>query len=162
MPLRYLAIATIIVVGVFVAVGAWWLYRPHKPLQVASVHASPAGPHYALPSPTGSTAPVSVVADWALSAVPECLSQVALTTGPLPYVKAHLPADAAPLARGTVLHYGDCTVRYGDATVRVLRGGDRLTVPPRATLYARGRTLYLLYSDRRGNQLREYAPSDMP
>jgi hypothetical protein len=160
--LRYLAIATVIVVGVFVAVGAWWLYRPHKALKVASVNASPAGPHYALPSPTGSSVPVAVVAGWALSAVPECLSQVSRTTGPLPYVRAHLPADAAALAPGSVLHYGDCTLHYRGTTVRVLRGKDRLTVPPRATLYVRGRDLYLLYSSRSGNELREYAPSDMP
>ena len=160
--LRYLAIATVIVLGVFVAVGAWWLHRPRKPLQVASVNASPAGPHYALPSPTGSSAPVTAVVDWALSAVPECLSQVSLTTGPLPYVKAHLPATATALAPGTILHYADCTLRYDGSTVRLTRGSDRLTVPPRANLYMRGRRLYLLHRDKHGNQLREYAPSDMP
>lgn len=160
--LRYLAIATVIVVGIFVALGAWWLYRPHKPLQVASVQASPAGPRYALPSPTGSSAPVRASGDWALSGVPECLTQVALTTGPLAYVRSHLPVDAAQLPSGSVLHYGDCTLRYAASSVTVARGSDRLTVPPHATLYARGRQLYLLYSDRRGNELREYAPSDMP
>lgn len=161
--LRYVAIATVLVLAVAIVVGAWWARMPHKPLQVASVTASPAGPRGASSENGNRVAmPAVVSADWALSAAPDCLDELSIARGSVAFVRKYLPNGARELPAGTTLHYGDCTLRYDGRAATLLRGKDRLTVPAPSTLYADGNRLYLLHREPVGAQLRAYGPSDIP
>lgn len=95
-------------------------------------------------------------AGWALSALPECFTQIEKVTGPPKYVLARLPKGAAMLYPGTTLQAGDCRVAVTKDTVVVHRGPDRLQVPPIARLYRAPGTLSLLRSADNGYELRVY------
>lgn len=98
-------------------------------------------------------------AGWALSALPECFTQIEKVTGPPKYVLARLPAGASMLYPGTALSVADCRVTVTKNTVVVRRGEDRLQVPPIARLYRAPGTLSLLRSSGGGYELRIYKTS---
>jgi hypothetical protein len=159
---RYFAIATVLVVGLGIVVGDWWVHRPQKPLTIKSVHASPLAPHG--PNSVSSPAhphPFIAQANWALSALPECFAVLDLARGPRAFVRAHLPKDATPLAAPITLHYADCAIEYNGHTVVVRRGADRLTVPPPVQVYESPGHLFLLREAGDYAELRSYAPSKM-
>ena len=101
-------------------------------------------------------------APWALSALPECFVQESRTTGPLPFVMAHLPKGAMRVLPGRTVTAADCSVFVKGDEVWVWRGKDRLRVPPPSQLYASGNlgaggTLALLQGGGRGFDLRVYS-----
>ena len=154
--LRYLVLATVIVLAIATAV-AGWVNRDAIRIKIASVYARVS------PKPQPSTAPgagpskgLRGDAPWALSALPECLIQTSESTGPLPYVLGHLPPAAAPVAEPATLRYGDCTIEVAGGEAFVRRGDDRFRIPPRVRFYRGRGVLALLRTGPNGNELRVY------
>ncbi|MFN2448369.1 MAG: hypothetical protein ABR508_01060 [Candidatus Baltobacteraceae bacterium] len=140
----------------FVA-AAGWVNRDRIRLKIASVYASvppkASQTHRPLPRPHTN---VAGDAPWALSALPECFTQVAKTTGPPPYVLAHLPAGLAMERDGARLKVADCALRVAGDAIFVHRGADHLRIPPPARLYDGPGQTAVLRSDAGGYELRVY------
>jgi len=154
--LRYFAIATVIVLAIVVFATAWThrdliririaptaLPVPPKPGDAIAAHGSP-------------NVPISGDAPWALSALPDCLIQERNARGPISYVRAKLPRDARPIAPGTELVLGPCTISVGNGEIRVQRGPDRLRIPPHVTLFRSDEGLALLRTTGKTAELRVY------
>lgn len=157
--LRYFALATVIVFAVAIA-AAGWVNRNAIRIKIASVYLR------VTPKPQGSNVPgpapsrgLGGDAPWALSALPECLTQISETTGPLAYVVRHLPAGARPVAPPATLRYADCTIELSGDEALVTRGNDRFRIPPRVRFYRASGTLALLHAGSDGNDLRVYEPT---
>jgi hypothetical protein len=155
--LRYYAIATIVVLTIAVAVTAWSTGNLMRFHLASSKHAMP--PQH-LRLSEGAAAPgggeVTGDAPWALSALPECFAQRQETTGNAADVRAKLPAGARPIPAGTRLAFGSCTIFVRNGELLVVRGADRLRIPPRATLYRIGRSLALVRTSGKSAVLRTY------
>jgi hypothetical protein len=157
--LRYLLISTVIVFTVAIVV-AGWMNRDLIRIKIASVYA-PVSPK---PGPWNpierrSSVPLRGDAPWALSALPECLTQVSETTGPPAYTLAHLPSGSLPVQPPATLRYGDCTISVSDDEAFVSRGADRYRIPPKVRFYRTPRTLALLHAEAGGTELRVYQPA---
>ncbi|HEV3153900.1 MAG TPA: hypothetical protein VGZ02_08865 [Candidatus Baltobacteraceae bacterium] len=160
--LKYLLIATVLVV-VAVSIVAAYANRQQLALKIKSVYV-PVTPKPVTPFAEGARRNGAFTGEgtWALSALPECFTQISRTTGPLSYVLEHLPRGAVRVSPGTTLAAADCRVFVHNGSVWVWRGMDRLRVPPPARLYqAPGsggvRTLALLQGWRSASDLRIYA-----
>jgi hypothetical protein len=155
--LRYLVLSAVIVLGFAVLVTAW-ANRELIRIKIASVYARvPPKPEAAAPV-TGTAAPFEGDAAWALSALPECLTQVSESRGPLGYLVAHLPAGARAVAPPAVLSYGDCTISVAGDEALVRRGADRFRIPPHVRFYRTAGLLAVLRQGASGNVLRIYQP----
>lgn len=98
---------------------------------------------------------------WALSALPECFTQLTRTTGPRTYVLQHLPKNAVRVPAGSTIDAADCRVFVHGGDVWAWRGKDRLRVPAPARLYevpgaANQRMLALLQGSANAFDLRVY------
>jgi hypothetical protein len=156
---RYLLLSTIIVFGVAVVV-AGWTNRDLIRIKLASIYAhSPAKRAAAAGFERATTAPLSGDAPWALSALPECLTQSSESHGSLAYVRAHVPGGAVPIVPPATLVYGDCSIRIAGDEAFVQRGADRLRIPPRARFYRAGDSLVLLREAAQSVELRVYEPA---
>ncbi|HUA09583.1 MAG TPA: hypothetical protein VMA98_09935 [Candidatus Acidoferrales bacterium] len=142
---RYFAIATVIVLAIVVTVTA--RTRLGLPGHLNFWKAT------APPPPAEN---VFGNAPWALSALPDCFVQRSETTGSAAYVRAQLPAGAQPVAPGTRLTFGPCTIFVRRGELLVDRGSDRLRVPPETRLYRFDDSLALLRDTPRSNELRIY------
>ncbi|MDQ2991843.1 MAG: hypothetical protein M3R30_03340 [Candidatus Eremiobacteraeota bacterium] len=160
--LRYFAIASVLVVGTFVGVAAWWLSQPHRDVTIKSVPVTMA-PRPAPPGGRTGLGTSGFLADapWALSTLPECLTQVSVARGPIAFVRSTLPAGAEAIASPATLVYRDCRLSLGDAGVLVRRGPDTLRVPAPVRLYRMGTRLFVLHLEGKRAQLRTYVPSKM-
>lgn len=98
-------------------------------------------------------------APWALSALPECLSQTSVTRGHLAYVRAHVPPGVQPVVAPASLRYGDCTIRISEQTADVLRGYDRFHIPARVQFFTAPGVLAVLRTQDDTAELRTYSPS---
>ena len=142
--LRYYAIATVIVLAIAVVATAW-SNRDFMRFKLGETNHSAPPPHVSSVQSSSSEArAVRGDAPWALSALPDCFVQRSESTGTLAYVRARIPVGEQPVAEGTRLAFGPCTIFVRDDEVLVDRGADRLRVPPRATLYRAGSSLALL------------------
>ena len=160
---RYFAIATIIVLAIFVAATAW-TYRDAIRVRIAPTGV-PAPPKAQDETSGGGRPDVPLAGDapWALSALPDCATQGLSARGPFAYVRAKLPRDAVAIAPGTTFAFGACTILVGNGEVRVQRGFDRLRIPPLATLYRTGDGLALLRRTGKSGELRVYErPTNQP
>ena len=157
--LRYFGIATIIVLAAVMVI-AGWVNRDLIRIKIASVYA-PVPPKPQPPNAAGRARNLALGGDapWALSALPECLIQTSESTGPLWFVRAHLPAGAVAVVAPASLKYGDCTIFIVDDEAYVRRGDDRLRIPPRVRFYRSPGVLALLSESSRGNVLRVYQPA---
>ena len=157
--LRYLVLATIIVLGIAMAV-AGWVNRDVIRIKIASVYLRVRPKPQASNAPgAGSSKGLRGDAPWALSALPECLIQTSETTGPLEYVLRHLPPGAAPVAEPATLRYGDCTIELAGGAAVVRRGDDRFRIPPHVRFFRASGVLALLRVGSNGNDLRVYEPT---
>lgn len=157
--LRYLLLSTLIVFGI-AAIIAGWVNRDLIRIKIASVYARVhAKPGNAQSYSASNAAPLRGDAPWALSALPECLTQVSESTGSAPYVRAHLPRGATPVTPPATLRYGDCSITISGEEAVVRRGADRLRIPPRARFYEAGAYLALIRETPQGDELRVYEPS---
>ncbi len=143
--LRYLAIATVLVVGTFVAVTAYHTYALHIRVQGGRATMSPKPNASQTPSRPQARG-LRGDAPWALSALPECLVQVQEWRGTASFVRAHLPSGAGAIVPPAVLRYGDCTIFVSDRQAVVHRGEDWLRIPPTAFFYRTAESLALLRS----------------
>ncbi len=156
---RYLILSTVIVVGVAVLATAWAnrdLIRIKIGSAYAHVRAKAGG---AGTAPRGPSAALHGDAPWALSALPDCLTQVSESSGPASYVRARLPRAAAPIVPPASLVYGDCTITIAGDQAYVRRGADRLHIPPSVQFYRAPGLLALMREDSHGAQLRVYEPA---
>jgi hypothetical protein len=155
---RYLLISTVIVFTIAVVV-AGWINRDLIRIKIASVYAHvPPKPGSANPVETANPVPLHGDAPWALSALPECFVQLSVTTGPRPYVLAHLPAGSVAVDAPASLTYADCSISLHGDRADVVRGEDRFRIPPHVELYRTPETLSLLRRDASGLELRVYQP----
>jgi hypothetical protein len=157
--LRYLALSTVIVVGIAVG-GAAWVNRDLIRIKIASIYVrTPSKPGAAL-SREGAPAPaLHGDAPWALSALPECLIQTSESNGSLEYVRGHLPPGSVAIVPPATLVYGDCSIRITGSEAYVRRGSDRLRIPPHAQFYRAEGLLALIHETPQGAELRVYEPA---
>lgn len=160
--LRYLLIAAVLVVCTVAGVATWWLSQPHKPLTIKSVPVTMA-PRPAPPLGKIGLGSNGFLADapWALSTLPECLQQVSESTGPIAYVRGHIPSDATEVVPPAVLTYRDCHIAITTHGAIVRRGPDTLRVPPPLRVFRRGSALFVMHVEGAYAQLRSYTPSNM-
>lgn len=154
--LRYYAVATVLVFAVAIAITAW-SNRDLIRIRLASTNLR-VPPKPADPYGTGARSNGALRGDapWALSALPDCLRQRQKTTGPEAYVAAHLPAGMAPVAPGSTLVYGPCTISVAGGEAWVTRGPDRLRIPPNVQFYRAPGVLALVRSSGSNYELRIY------
>lgn len=157
--LRYLLLSTVIVFAVAIVV-AGWVNRDLIRIKIASVYARVA------PKPGPPNAPereresaLAGDAPWALSALPECLTQTSESRGPVRYVLARLPKGAVPIVPPASLVYGDCTIQIVGDEAYVNRGHDRLRIPPRVRFYRTADSIVLIRDDQESAELRVYEPA---
>lgn len=86
--------------------------------------------------------PVEGEAPWALSALPECFTQLTRTSGPRAFVAHAMPRGARIVVPPAKLRVADCELALRAAVVTVTRGENVLTVSG-ARLYVAGETLVL-------------------
>lgn len=91
----------------------------------------------------GTPPPLRGNAPWALSALPECFHPDSSRSGTPAFARARFPAAAVLVPSGRRLRVADCTLEVGSGTAVVVRGDNRLVVPPVARFYTAGRTLIL-------------------
>ena len=139
---------------------AGWVNRDLIRIKIASVYA-PVSPKPAGPDEAGraTAAPLTGDAPWALSALPECLTQISESTGSWAYVRAHLPAGAVAIVPPATLHYGDCSVTITGGEAYVRRGNDRLRIPPRVQFYRAHDILAMIRGTPQTVELRVYEPA---
>ena len=139
---------------------AAWANREAIELRIRSVNVNvspkPAPPNSFAPA---TPPPLRIVAPWILSALPGCFAQISDTTGPPPYVRAHLPAGSTQVAPSTRLAYGDCVILVRREDAFVWRGNDRFYIPPHVRFYTAGASVALLRDDGVGMDLRVYQPA---
>ncbi len=100
---------------------------------------------------------VDALGVWALAAQPRCFEEVEKSTGSQAYVKAHLPPQARRISSGRTLVFGSCRITIDGGSIIVVRGDERITVPPPAELYQTASRLYLLARGAAGGpELRAY------
>ncbi len=131
--LRYFIIATIIVVGIFIAAAA--LHEAESRFRATSGHGHPARSAMIATRDGRGNAAVRGDAPWALSALPECMIQTTEGKGSLRTLLAHLPHNAQEIVPPATLHYSDCTLSISGDQALVSRGEDRLRIPPVARFY---------------------------
>ena len=155
--LRYYAIATVIVLAIAVAVTAR-SYGNFMRFRMAASKRTAAPQHLRVSGGAGGSSAQNVTGDapWALSALPDCFVQSSERTGSVAYVRAAIPARAQPVADGSRLSYGSCTILVRKSELLVDRGSDRLVVPPRAELYTSGHSLVLVRTTGNSAVLRTY------
>lgn len=157
--LKYLAVSTVIVFGVAVVVAAW-VNRDLIRIKIASVYARVAPKAGGKLHPAGGPAAgFSGDAPWALSALPECLTQVSESTGSEKYVRAHLPVHLRAVIPPVRLSYGDCTIAIESDQAFVRRGSDRFHIPPSVAFFRSGGELAMIRRSRTGVELRVYEPA---
>lgn len=157
--LRYLLLSTVIVLVVAVVV-AGWMNRDLIRIKIASVYAHAPSKRGAFAGLEHATAaPLFGDAPWALSALPECLTQTSESRGSVAYVRAHLPAGAVRIVPPANLVYGDCSITIEGDEAYVRRGVDRLRIPPRVLFYRAEDQLVLVRQATDGNELRIYEPA---
>jgi len=157
--LRYLILSAVIVLGVAV-LAAGWANRDLIRIKIASVYARvPAKPGGSGAPARGQSSALGGDAPWALSALPECLTQVSESSGPANYVRSRLPRGAAAIVPPATLVYGNCTITIAGDQAYVRRGPDRLHIPPSVRFYRASGLLALMRQGSHGAELRVYEPA---
>jgi hypothetical protein len=157
--LRYLAIATLLVVGTIVV--AAHFTRSGKPLEVASVRATgtPSAPRSEAPATSAHAGGVVGNAPWALSALPECFVQVLAAHGTYAFARSKLPTAMQPILPGSRLQSDDCILHVRAHSGVVDRGTEQLVIPPDAHFFRSSSQLALLRKTGSLGELRLYRVS---
>jgi len=157
--IRYVALAAAIVVGSVVLVTSWQR-RDLIRINIAPT-TLPAAPKPADSTGRGTRPDVAFLGDapWALSALPGCLEQIQVTTGPIAFVRAHVPPGATPVVPPATFSYGNCTISVAGDEAYVRRGNDRFHIPPVVRFYRGPALLAVLREGGSGNELRVYLSS---
>lgn len=148
-----------IVVGAAVLATAW-VNRDLIRIRIGGTHVrAPAKGGAANSWAHGTSAPLHGDAPWALSALPECLTQTSESFGSASYVRAHLPEKAVRIVPPATLVYGDCTITIAGEQAVVQRASDRLRIPPHVVFFRAPGLLALVRETPHGAQLRVYQPA---
>ena len=148
-----------IVLGIGVLAAAW-ANRDLIRVKIASVYARVAPkPGASSPVSSGAVASLSGDAPWALSALPECLTQVSKSSGSRRYVRAHLPRGAVRIVPPARLSYGDCTISIDGDEAFVRRGADRFRIPPSVQFYRARGEVAMMRETAASVELRIYQPA---
>ena len=110
------------------------------------------------PEAAGTAAPAGALrgdAAWALSALPDCARQHSEDRGKPERIAAMIPHGAVPV-EGHV-SAGPCSLEVSRDGIRIVRGSDRLRIPPPARLLQYGDRYYLYTQDRNAATLRVYS-----
>jgi hypothetical protein len=94
---------------------------------------------------------------WVLSALPECFAQQSSLVGTTRALTFDVPPARERIAPGTTFRQANCVVTVREHDVVIVRGGDRLRVPPEARLYRTPKGLALVYEHGGRAQLRIYS-----
>jgi hypothetical protein len=150
--------SAVIVLGIGVVVAAW-VNRDLIRIKMASVYAHVA-PKPGASSPASSAAISSMSGDapWALSALPECLTQVSKSSGSRRYVRAHLPRSAVRVVPPARLSYADCTISIDGDEAFVRLGADRFRIPPSVQFYRARGEVAMMRETAASVELRIYQP----
>ena len=156
--IRYLAIASALVIAFLVIVTA---LQPKSGGDAARTrYATATGtPGPAQRDLDAHPTPVAVQgeAPWALSALPECFTQLASRSGPAAYARTRIPRDARRVSGESTLHVVDCTLEVRSDWAVVERGENRLLIPGIARFYVAGNRLILDRAQARHEDVRVYA-----
>jgi hypothetical protein len=154
---RYLALATILVLAVLLAVAS----IRNRPGAGGGHPLYQTGQGTPGPPQTGgfdrTPLPVTGPAPWALSALPECFRQVSSRAGPPAFARAGFPQAAKLVEAPATLHVADCTLAVAADSVTVRRGENVLVIPPVARLYTDAGGLILDRRDGSSEDVRVYA-----
>ena len=149
---RYYVAATAIVAAFLFVIS---LHREGPPdLRVSG--RSSGTPSPARSESTGGDGRGNVVGDapWALSALPDCARQHFATRGTAAEVRAKIPA-AATVVQGEIVA-GPCSITVTPRGIVVVRGLDRLRIPPPAQLLHAGDRYYLYRRSGERAEVRAY------
>lgn len=150
--------STVIVLAAAVLVAAW-VNRDLIRIKIASVYARVAPkPGAGSHTPQAVPAAFSGDAPWALSALPDCLTQVSESTGSTSYVRARLPRGFTRVQGPAHFSYGDCSIAVEPDRAYVRRGDDRFVIPPHVQFYRNGERLAMIREDANSVELRVYDP----
>ncbi|MFZ0681973.1 MAG: hypothetical protein WA304_13345 [Candidatus Cybelea sp.] len=156
--IKYLAMSAVIVLGIGVVVAAW-VNRDLIRIKMASAYAHVAPKPGASSSVAGGVvASMSGDAPWALSALPECLTQVSKSSGSRRYVRAHLPRSAVRVVPPARLSFADCTISIDGDEAFVRRGADRFRIPPSVQFYRARGEVAMMRETPASVELRVYQP----
>lgn len=139
---------------------AGYANRDRIRLKIASVYAS-VPPKAVQPARSSAHALGAFTGDapWALSALPECFMQLSKATSREgAYVLSRLPQGVTAIRSPQSLHFADCALEVRGNEVLVLRGPDRMRIPPPVRVYvnASQTRLALLRTGTDGYELRVY------
>jgi hypothetical protein len=161
--MRYLGIATLIVIGLLVLLTK--LPREsagsNGDVRYSSSSATP-GPAQNADRPAAPPGPVSGDAPWALSALPECFHQVSQRSGTPEFARAEFPRGARLVAPGLRLRVADCTLDVARDSAVVVRGENRFVVPPAARFFVAGSHVVLDRTAGGRVEVRVYAVRGQP
>lgn len=153
---RFYLIATLIVVAIGSVVFAHRLatLRDFDVRAQASGTPTPTrGGGDAVPTPSAT---FSGDGPWVLSALPSCFVQQSSIVGTTAQLTYDVPPASERIPPGTTLHRGSCTLRVREHDIWVIRGSDRLRVPPEARLYRTKKGLTLVYERDGRMEIRVY------
>lgn len=156
--IRYLAVATALVIGALVIATA--LAPKGGGSGDRTKYATATGtPGPAQHDVASHQMPLAVTgeAPWALSALPECFKQLASRSGPPAYARTKIARDARRVSEKMTLTVADCTLDVKHDSAVVTRGENRLTVPAVARFYVAGDHLVLERLEARHEDVRVYA-----
>lgn len=160
--LRYYIFATFFVL-IVVTIVTSGMHRFGVKIKNVSVHASIPPPWLSLRDALkAEKLPFRGDAPWALSALPECFTQLSESKGNYAYAHAHLPAKRQRLQAGAQIAVHNCRIEVRKSDILVLRGPDRLRIPPPVRLYAQGTHLWVLRKTKDGATLRSYGRANTP
>ncbi|MGH7660599.1 MAG: hypothetical protein ACRENA_06755 [Vulcanimicrobiaceae bacterium] len=148
----YLAATILVAVFIFAIT-----LRRHQQAELrvsASPSGTPSAPRSQTPSSPGLTA-VRGDAPWALSALPDCAHQYSETRGTLAFVTRAIPHGATAVSGH--LQAGPCSIDVVPSGILIVRGKDRLRIPPPARLLYEDGRYYLYEHDRKDAVLRVYS-----
>ncbi|MBC5798992.1 MAG: hypothetical protein GIX03_09275 [Candidatus Eremiobacteraeota bacterium] len=165
--LRYFAVASALVVAFIVAVTAFDVGGPPANGRSRYVTATGTpGPPQHEPDVARTPEAVTGFAPWALSALPECFTQMREVRGPAAYVRSRIDAALVAIPVGRELRSGDCiVVRRGPGQLDVTRDPDVALIVAGVTAFLtergawdapRTRTLLVVVRSGPGLVLRRY------
>lgn len=87
---------------------------------------------------------------WVMSSLPDCFRERELIRGSVAELRPKFPPTTQRVRSSSVVQWGECTIDVRSSDLLIVRGADRLRVPPQASLYrdASGLTLVYVHGDR--------------
>jgi hypothetical protein len=93
---------------------------------------------------------------WVMSSLPDCFRERELIRGPVAELRAKFPPTTERVRPPGVVLSGECTVYVRSNELLIVRGADRLRVPPQAMLYRNAAGLTLVYIHGGHAEIRRY------